>query len=108
MRGRRSAAIGLALGLTVLVSTSAAEPSEGGSAIVWGVSSHYLWTDTTETAAVDLPRLAGSNVTSVREDVLWDVVEPQRDVFDWARYDELIEVNARNGLGVLPLFSGSA
>ena len=55
------------------------------------------------TAIADV-RAAG--VRHVREDLSWDEVEPERGVFDWARYDELFEEAASAGLVVLPILNG--
>jgi len=111
VRARRSVAIGTAvcaLGLTSIFSSSAVQPTVGAPAVTWGVNTNYRWSTSTDIAAADLPLLGRSGVTAVREDVLWDVVEPEQGTFDWSRYDALIAVDARNGLTVLPLFSGSA
>jgi hypothetical protein len=51
---------------------------------------------------------AQAHVSWLREEFDWNEVEPSRGVFDWRRYDRLIEAAARRGLRVLPLLNGSA
>ncbi len=107
VRARRSIAFFvLSTGLTALF-TAAAQPSASAPTMEFGVSTNYRWSSTIATDTVDLTVLDGTGITSVREDVLWDVVEPAQDKFDWRRYDALIEANARHGLTVLPLFTGT-
>ena len=51
---------------------------------------------------------AASGARWLREEFDWDSVEPRNDVWDWARYDNVIEQAALRGMRVLPLLNGSA
>ena len=44
----------------------------------------------------------------LREEFDWSLIEPRNDVWDWSRYDHVIEQAAARGLRVLPLLNGSA
>jgi|Tabmets5t2r1_1033131.scaffolds.fasta_scaffold24080_2 hypothetical protein len=44
----------------------------------------------------------------LREELDWNVIEPRNDVWDWTRYDYVIEQAALRGMRVLPLLNGSA
>jgi polysaccharide biosynthesis protein PslG len=57
-------------------------------------------------AAQDIAAQTGAGW--LREEFDWSLIEPRNDVWDWSRYDHVIEQAAVRGMRVLPLLNGSA
>jgi len=45
-------------------------------------------------------RIREAGIEWVRVDVLWSLIEPERDVYDWSVYDELVDRLERRGLKI--------
>lgn len=75
----------------------------GQDCISLGVSSNYQYSGNLPNAAHDLPKLTRDDVTSVREDILWETVQPTRTTWDWQRYDRLFTVMSLLHVHVLPI-----
>jgi polysaccharide biosynthesis protein PslG len=72
-----------------------------------GMSTHLLW-DPDADVEEEVAALAASGVRAVREDFLWEVVEPQPGRFDWERTDRVMRAAARHGVSVLAILGYSA
>lgn len=72
-----------------------------------GVSSHLFW-DPTLDAGVEYAELEACGVEWVREDFLWDTIEPEPGRYDWVRADALMAAAARAGVQMLAIAGYSA
>lgn len=74
---------------------------------VVGVTSHTMWAEDTDPDA-EFALMASCGIRATREDLLWEVIEPQRGVMDWARPDALFRAAARHDVAVLGILGYSA
>jgi Cellulase (glycosyl hydrolase family 5) len=72
-----------------------------------GLSSHLFWLGQSD-AEAELKRLRSSGAGWIREDFLWDQIQPSRGVFNWSRTDALMAAAARTGTNVLAILDYSA
>ncbi|MBB6673991.1 carbohydrate binding domain-containing protein [Cohnella nanjingensis] len=81
--------------------------SKSGEALM-GFSTHYdyLTSDALRAQEAELIRLSGAAV--VRNDFLWDTIEPRKGVFDWTLYDGIVEANRSRGIRMIGLLAYSA
>jgi polysaccharide biosynthesis protein PslG len=70
-----------------------------------GYSTHLAFAGS---PGADLEHLRGAGVAWIREDFLWDKVEPERGRFDWRATDRLMGGAAEHGLDVLAILDYSA
>ena len=82
-------------------SRAAARPGEGRI----GYSTHLAFAGD---PGPDLERLHDAGVTWIREDFLWDAIEPQQGRFDWRATDALMAAAAEHELDVLAILGYSA
>jgi hypothetical protein len=54
-----------------------------------------------------MAKMARSGVESVRFGFQWADAEPQRGVYDFAKYDRVVAAAARHGMGILPIVHAS-
>lgn len=74
-----------------------------GVGVVIGVSSNYQYASTRPNMAPDLGAAVALGVRSIREDFLWEYVQPSAGTWVWARYDSLVAAAARMDVEVLPI-----
>lgn len=86
-----------------VVAVLAAPRPAKGARLVLGVSSNYQYASTRPNMSHDLGAAVGQGVRSIREDFLWQYVQPSAGVWEWARYDSLVADAARLGVEVLPI-----
>jgi polysaccharide biosynthesis protein PslG len=72
-----------------------------------GVSSHLIWLGESD-AEAEMMRIRAGGVDWIREDFRWDLLEPARGHFNWARTDALMAAAARTGVNVLAILGYSA
>ena len=69
-----------------------------------GIGSNYQWTGNLPNAAADLPKLRREGITTVREDIYWNVVQPDSArQWDWSMYDRLFTTMTRQRVRILPI-----
>lgn len=78
------------------------EPEDGRV----GLSTHLLLTD--EPLLPQLEKMRRAGIGWIREDFLWERIEPSPGAFDWDRTDELMGAAARAGVDVLAILDYSA
>ncbi|MDQ6421966.1 sugar-binding protein [Paenibacillus sp. LHD-117] len=73
-----------------------------------GFSTHYdyLPTDDLRSQEAELIQLSGSKL--VRNDFLWNVIEPSKGTYDWSLYDNIVATNKQHGLQMIGLLAYSA
>lgn len=73
-----------------------------------GFSTHYdfLGSDALREQEAELIRLSGAKL--VRNDFLWDKIEPRKGEYDWSLYDDIVAANEENGLNLIGLLAYSA
>lgn len=101
---RRRACIGALLIGVALASVSC---SRGGSArpkanFDIGVNTYYAWPGPIRWAPHDMAMLARNDIRLIRQNFRWDQIEPQRGVWHWAYFDEIMEQASVNAINVLP------
>ena len=72
-----------------------------------GLSTHLFWLGESDITA-NLNRLRGGGVGWIREDFLWDQIEPAKGDFRWGRTDALMAGAAKTGTNVLAILDYSA
>ena len=72
-----------------------------------GLSTHLFWLGESDITA-NLTRLRGGGAGWIREDFLWDQIEPAKGDFRWGRSDALMASAARTGTNVLAILDYSA
>src|SRR4030081_1276986 len=70
--------------------------------LILGVAANARWSDTQDRCRV-AGLLQATAVRWTREDLSWNLVEPQRGVYDGTRFDTLLRFAAKNGITVLPI-----
>jgi hypothetical protein len=81
-------------------------PATGFGAKV-GLASHLFWLGQSD-AEANLRRLRSSGAGWIREDFLWDQIQPTRGTFSWSRTDALMAAAAKTGTNVLAILDYSA
>ena len=72
-----------------------------------GLATNFVW-DRDADVEGELAGLAACGVTAIREDLLWEVVEPEPGRLDWRRTDRVMRAAAASGIGVLGILGYSA
>src|SRR5688572_29469305 len=72
-----------------------------------GLSTHLFWLGESDINA-NLTRLRAGGAGWIREDFLWDQIEPVKGDFRWGRTDALMAAAARTGTDVLAILDYSA
>jgi len=72
-----------------------------------GLASNLVW-DAEVDVEGELAVLAACGVSAIREDLLWEVVEPVRGRFDWATTDRIMWAARDAGVGVLGILGYAA
>ena len=72
-----------------------------------GLSTHLFWLGESDITA-NLTRLRGGGAGWIREDFLWDQIEPAKGDFRWGRSDALMASAAKTGTNVLAILDYSA
>ncbi len=83
--------------LRLLAAVLAAAAVSSAAASPFGINGH-----TPNDAVAD--RIAEAGIGWVRIDFLWSVVEPERDIYEWAFYDRLVDRLEARGLRILANF----
>lgn len=76
-------------------------PDDSGPAPI-GFASNLMWQEHGDPGA-ELDQLASLGIRAIREDILWDVVEPRRGEYSWDRADALFLAAAERHVGVLAI-----
>lgn len=102
---RFSACVACLAAVALLVCV-AAPPAQGSGGRL-GVASHLIWLGQSD-AEAEMLRIRAGGVDWIREDFRWDLLEPTRGRFNWARTDALMAAAARTGVNVLAILGYSA
>ena len=90
-----------AVAVAVVLLAPGGDPGEGRV----GYSTHLTFAGD---PGPDLERLHGAGVAWIREDFLWDAIEPEQGRFDWRATDALMGAAAEHDLDVLAILGYSA
>lgn len=88
-------------------SATAEAPGASPLSEVVGLTHNLMW-DLEADPDTELAELAACGVRAIREDLLWEAVEPEPGRFDWARSDEILQAAARHEIEVLGILGYSA
>ncbi|SDW43760.1 sugar-binding protein [Paenibacillus sp. CF384] len=93
---------------TVAPPASPAKHSQSDSRSMNGFSTHYdyLASDALRQQEAELIRLSGAEL--VRNDFLWNTIEPSKGRYDWSLYDRIVAANKKSGLQMIGLLAYSA
>ena len=69
-----------------------------------GIGTHDFWLGTTDSTA-DLTPLVNAGVTRIRDDFMWNAIEPTKGNFDWSKSDALMTTASKLGIDVLPVLA---
>ena len=72
-----------------------------------GLATNFVWDEHADVEG-EMAVLAACGVTAIREDLLWEVIEPERGRHAWARTDRVLRAAAAHGVGVLGILGYSA
>ncbi|MEA2518008.1 MAG: large repetitive protein, partial [Chloroflexota bacterium] len=53
-------------------------------------------------------RLEDARVSQIRETFVWNRLEPRKGWFEWAKFDQAVEISAAHGIGILGVLAFSA
>ena len=83
------------------------EPGVSPQADVVGMATNFVW-DLEADVDAELRVLAACGVRAIREDLLWELIEPRPAALEWERTDRVMLAAARAGVGVLGILGYSA
>jgi hypothetical protein len=75
----------------------------GANAAQRGINSFITERDTSARASAitEITEMEGAYVGLAREEFEWRRVEPSKGVFDWAKFDQAVELERAHGIGIL-------
>lgn len=74
---------------------------------ILGVSTNMMWDEALDPRR-EFALLASCGIPAVREDLLWEVVEPEPGRYDWERTDRVMTAAAEAGVEILGILGYSA